>query len=236
MIKESRMSHLIKVFAISIFSIALAVNAQYKSEHGQDRYCNENIFKNKQNGIFIDIGANDGKRASNSWFFEKVLGWQGICFEPNPKVFERLVQERKCECINAAISDKEGVMEFRHVIGHCNLMSGLESKFDPRQIERIHRICPGQEIEILKVQCYLLNDFLEKHNYYYIDFLSLDTEGGELAILKTIDFDRYYIYTITVENNFAVKEFREFLESKGFQYLTRLHNDEVYINTHPYAK
>ena len=35
----------------------------------------------------------------------------------------------------------------------------------------------------------------------YIDFLSLDIEGGELDILKTIDFNTYSFGLLTIENN-----------------------------------
>ena len=52
----------------------------YKSQFGQDKFLNENIFKNKRNGVFIDIGAHDGITYSNSYVFEKQLDWTGICF------------------------------------------------------------------------------------------------------------------------------------------------------------
>ena len=45
----------------------------YSSQYGQDKYINETFFKGKQNGVFVDIGANDGVSLSNTVFFEKVL-------------------------------------------------------------------------------------------------------------------------------------------------------------------
>ena len=45
----------------------------YKSQFGQDRWLNETIFRNKQNGLFVDVGAHDGVTFSNSYFFEKHL-------------------------------------------------------------------------------------------------------------------------------------------------------------------
>jgi hypothetical protein len=35
----------------------------------------------------LEIGAFDGLTMSNTCFFEKELGWKGICVEPNPDTF-----------------------------------------------------------------------------------------------------------------------------------------------------
>ena len=42
---------------------------EYYSQYGQDKFLTEFLFKNKKNGIFVDIGANDGISFSNSYFF-----------------------------------------------------------------------------------------------------------------------------------------------------------------------
>ena len=57
----------------------------YYSQLGQDRFLNENYFKNKLTGTFVDIGAHDGNTYSNSKFFEN-LGWSGLCVEPIPNI------------------------------------------------------------------------------------------------------------------------------------------------------
>jgi hypothetical protein len=46
-------------------------------------------IKDKENGVFVDIGAHDGETDSNSLFFEN-LGWKGFCIEPNPEMFNKL--------------------------------------------------------------------------------------------------------------------------------------------------
>ena len=62
---------MIPAYALILTSLfALAAN-DYKSQAGQDTYCNEIFFNNKRNGVFIDIGAHDGISFSNSWYFEK---------------------------------------------------------------------------------------------------------------------------------------------------------------------
>jgi hypothetical protein len=60
---------------------------------------------------------------------------------------------------------------------------------------------------------------LERHSApREIDYLSIDTEGSELAILEAFDFDRYVIRCITCEHNFRPDRQRtqDLLESKGY--------------------
>lgn len=232
------MNTYVKFFALTLLSAGISINADiddhYQSQYGQDKYFNENFFKNKKGGVFIDIGAHDGKSLSNTWFFEKTLDWQGICFEPMPAVYDLLVRNRKCICIKGAVSETKGLKEFRQNHGpSTEMLSGLQSKYDPRHVQRIEaeNAAYGGSSEIIMVNCYLLNDILEKYHFDYVDFLSIDTEGGELDILKSIDFTKVYIYGITVENNYDSTEIREFLESKGFRFVETIHIDEVYINT-----
>ena len=62
------------------------------SQFNQDKFIFENFFPVKSDGVFVDIGAHDGITLSNTWFFENYLGWTGYCFEPNPSLFAKLVE------------------------------------------------------------------------------------------------------------------------------------------------
>jgi len=48
-------------------------------------------FKGKKDGYFVDIGAFDGITISNTYALEKI-GWKGICVEPVPEIYERLIK------------------------------------------------------------------------------------------------------------------------------------------------
>ena len=100
----------------------------YHSQFKQDQFINENFFKNKINGFFVDIGAHDGKTFSNSLFFEG-LGWNGVCVEPNPKIFKSLKNNRKCKCFEVAISDKIGKSSFFQITSDIDMLSGLTDEF-----------------------------------------------------------------------------------------------------------
>lgn len=205
----------------------------YYSQIGQDKYLNENFFHNKKKGVFIDIGAYDGITHSNTYFFEKELGWTGICFEPIPRLYEKLRKNRNCRCVNACVANAKGTVDFLFVDGVPEMLSGMLQTYDARQFERVkyETAHDGGTYYSIKLPSVTFNDVLAENGITYIDFLSLDTEGSELMILQSIDFNKVTIYAISVENNFGESKIRELLESKGFQYITRLaKQDEVYIN------
>ena len=65
-------------------------------------------------------------------------------------------------------------------------------------------------------------------NTKIIDYLSIDTEGNELSILQTIDFNKYDIRVMTIENNKHDNRFVEFFSDKPYDLVARLGCDEVY--------
>lgn len=203
----------------------------YYSQLGQDRYLNGNYFKNKVNGVFVDVGAHDGKTYSNSKFFED-LGWSGLCIEPIPSIFNQLKENRKCICENYAVSDVEGEDEFLLVHGYAEMLSGLAKEYDPMHLDRIKGEINhyGGSKEIIKINTLKLQTLLDKHNINSVDFLSVDTEGNELKVLKSIDFTKTKIFSVSIENNYKDKSINEFLSNVGFEYVTNLDVDEIYIN------
>lgn len=224
---------MLKVFLLLTCAIfcSFAEGSQYYSQYQQDKWVNENIFKNKINGIFIDIGAHDGKTINNTYFFEKELNWNGICIEPIPDIFQKLQLNRNCICIQGGIADKEEVKDFLRIYGPIEMLSGFLEKYDPRHLERVQREIKlfGGHYEILNVQTYNINKILDQNNLFSIDFLSLDTEGGEFEILKSIDFDRFHIQVIAIENNYKEDDFLTFLTTKGYHRIINLGCDEIYV-------
>lgn len=220
---------LVAIFTVGASPSLFCADLQFYSQCGQDKYVFENFFKDKKGGVFVDIGANDGVTYSNTLFFEKNLGWTGICIEPIPTVFEKLKANRKSKCIQGCISDKPGVTQFLWLNGPSEMLSGIYENLDPRHLQRINREVNqlGGSIETLQVKCYKLNDLLLDNNIKFVDYMSIDTEGGELEILKSIDFSSIDIDVIDVENNYASPEFKIFLESKGYKLMVG-GQDEIY--------
>ena len=216
-----------------LFCISCALHAfAYQSQCGQDRFVHENYFFFFKNGIFVDIGAHDGISLNNTYFFEKEMGWTGICIEPIPEIFERLKANRNAVCIQGCVSDQVGNKKFLQISGPVEMLSGLVDKYDPRHLKRIDRelLGEGGYSEIIDVKCYLLNELLEEQGIDHVNFLSLDTEGGEFEILSSIDFSRVKIDVITVENNYNDPRFIYLLSKNGFRFVTSLEQDMIFVN------
>lgn len=59
--------------------------------------------------------------------------------------------------------------------------------------------------------------------------MSIDTEGNEFQILKSIDFNHLPIKVIVVENNYSQPEISDFLSKFNYKRIIRLSCDEIYI-------
>ncbi len=212
---------------------AYAENYQFFSQYEQDLYVYETFFKDKKNGVFIDIGAHDGISLSNTYFFEKFLGWQGICIEPIPEVFAQLQSNRQCLCLQGCIYDKSETVQFLRVHGYPEMLSGIIETYNPYHFQRIEREVQymGGSLEIIEVKCYPLTKLLLDQGLTHIDYLSIDTEGGEMGILQSIDFSQIDIDVIDIENNYG-EPFQQLLESFGYKKAPyRSHSespDEIY--------
>jgi hypothetical protein len=56
----------------------------FHSQYSQDEFLERNYFKGKQHGVYVDLGAYNPTELSNTAYFDKCRGWQGICVDANP--------------------------------------------------------------------------------------------------------------------------------------------------------
>ena len=198
---------------------------------GQDIYI-AGLLGRPDHGTFVDIGANDGMTISNTLYFEKELGWNGLAIEPIPGAYEKLKSNRSCRTLNACISDREGTAEFLEVEGRAQMLSGLVTKYDKQHLRRINRSIKrlGGSIKKTEVECMRIGTALSRFKINRIDFLSLDTEGGELDILRDIDFNAVPVRAISVENNYFTFAIRDYLSTHGFKHMGTIGVDEIYLN------
>lgn len=207
------------------------INEQYKqySQDGQDIYLQNTFFKDKTDGFYVDIGAHDGISLSNTYIYEK-LGWSGICIEPLPEIYNLLTLNRSCKCINGVVSDiNTPYVDFCYIKGAPEMLSGIIENYTEKHKLRIIEECKarGSSKQKIKVKNY---NFSEVINNVNINFLDIDTEGNELNILKTVDYNKYNIQVIAAEDNIGTGELQSFLISKGFNYITRVGGDCIFYN------
>jgi FkbM family methyltransferase len=203
---------------------------RFFSQLGQDRYVFENYFKGKRDGVFVDIGAYDGETLSNTLFFERYLGWSGICIEPLPAAFQKLSSLRKVTCLNCCVSDYEGESDFLDVDVKIDekMLSGLVENYDPRHVTRIDGVAHRKNI--IKTKVTTLPAILRPRGIKKIDYCSIDTEGSELKILQSIDFKEFEISVLSIENNYGDANIRSTMEQNGYVLAGAFEGyDELYV-------
>ncbi|NCU04926.1 MAG: FkbM family methyltransferase [Chitinophagaceae bacterium] len=202
----------------------------YFSQYEQDKFLNTVVFNNKTGGVFIDIGAHDGITFSNSFFFENEKKYSGFCVEPNPIVFERLNANRVSNKLNACIGTSVGKAKFLAVSGYGEMLSGLLDFYTSEHLERVDLIIKenGGEKKIIEVDVVTF-DFLSEKINGEVDFCSIDTEGNELSILTTLNFNNISIKCFTIENNYNDTRIVKLLEDNGYIKIYNLGCDQVFV-------
>ena len=162
------------------------------SMYGEDLFIN-NYFKNKKNGIYLDVGAYHPLDGNNTYLLYKKKNWHGINIDVNPLSIELFQKARKFDVnINTAVSNKKGfvTLYFRKKINMLNTLS--------KKIARIHFRNGFKEKNI---KSNTLNNILDQTRYRNkkIDFFNLDVEGHELDILESLNFKKYQPTLICVE-------------------------------------
>ena len=157
------------------------------------------FYERKTGGFFVDVGAYDGVKFSNTLLLEKDFEWNGICIEPGKRFFQRLTENRTATCIEKAVFDKSDLeldfLDCGDDDENGSMLSGLITKtICNRTISSFK--------ETYKVKTKTLTDILKENNApKFIEYLSIDVEGAEPNVLRSIDFKEYTFGYISVEFN-----------------------------------
>ena len=179
-----------------------------KSQNGQDLFAlMSNNFK--MGGTFIEFGAYDGVIFSNTHLLEKKYSWNGILIDPIPNHYVKMKINRKCKVINAAVVPKSE----HEVIIEATPASDLSKLVTKRNyLRKVH-----------KVKAFTLSEIFEKHlTTNVLDFLSIDIEGKDFEVLKSIDFSKFQINAICIEHN----------NRKDSDQIIKYMNDKGYLNVY----
>ena len=189
------------------------------------------FFNYAENLFFVDVGANDGATWSNSLSLEINYNWDGICIEPHPKAYERLLDHRKCKCLNVAVSDKDEEIFFMVIEGKAEMLSGLVKDYHPDHKNRIIRETSANNDKVYKekILSKTLKTIFEENNIKNVDYLSIDTEGSELSILTGIDFNNVDIKLISLEVNYEIESVHEYMNKLGYKFLNKICADAFYV-------
>jgi len=150
------------------------------SQGWQDWYIYHNYFKDRDwgEGVYMDFGTNDPLTISNTAFFDKCLGWKGVCIEMNPKYHAAIRNKRGCSLVDTCVLGKETE------VGFTDAGTSSEVKEDGKGMT-----------------CTTLAKVFEQHEIKHVDFVSIDIEGAEADTLRCLDMSRYDVGLWLVETN-----------------------------------
>ncbi|HVR01030.1 MAG TPA: FkbM family methyltransferase [Polyangia bacterium] len=149
---------------------------------------------------YLDIGAFDPVFDSNTFAFYEA-GGHGVLVEPNPSKIDRLKSVRpRDKTLNVGVGlSAEPTTGDYYVIGGTS--GGLLNTFSKEDAEDVQTKSHGQFVieKVLKLPLVNINMLMREQFAGAPNFLSIDTEGLDFGILKTMDFDRYRPDVICVE-------------------------------------
>ena len=240
--------NILKNVALSIFGIELAGNLgrwrKYKKRYKTGYFARFGVDKKLErllphrNGFYVELGANDGALASNSYYFELKKGWKGILIEPAPNLYLSCVKRRGenndifCNaCVPFDFEDEFVKMKYSDsmtISDNLDLDIGNKEEF----IESGNKnLLPGEKTFEFGAKSATLNSLLEQASApSVIDFLSLDVEGAELAVLKGVDFTQFQFKFMLIECR-DINNLKVFLEPFGYKLQEKVsHHDYLFAS------
>jgi FkbM family methyltransferase len=167
---------------------------------------------------YLDVGANDPVRLSNTYYLYKA-GHRGVLVEPNSVHCERLREVRPGDTVLEAGIGVTAEKEADYYVLTYDGLNTFSKEEAHHQVEG-----SGGKIAIrrvIKVPMLDINDVMARHFRGAPAFLSVDTEGMDLAILRSIDYGRFRPAILCAETlvsgtRTARPEIPEFLATRGY--------------------
>lgn len=156
----------------------------------------DKLLGRKRNGFFIEAGALDGEEHSNTLLFELQRNYTGLLIEPSLDYSKMLTRNRKVTSVNACLATKNvpHVVEFLSY----NAIGGIKGEVKGWASKDVEA-----NAKLIKVLCLPFISILHAIENPSVDYFSLDIEGVELDVLKTIPWNKVdiKIFSIEVEAN-----------------------------------
>lgn len=171
-----------------------------RSRFHEDKIIYDTFFKNMAlpsspeyesplpKGTYVELGAFDGREESNTMFFDRCLGWDGLLIEAQSQSYEKVIENRP-NAVKLSYSPT------------CKEEDQVASFYDyplsNNGIEDVALSYKGKSA--IKVPCGPLTSVLLDVFGGAVSFLSLDVEGAESMVLDTVDFTKLRIDIVMVE-------------------------------------
>lgn len=163
------------------------------SQNGEDLVIHK-LLGNKKRGFYVDVGANDPVRFSNTQHFYRI-GWRGINIEPNFNCFIKIKNARKRDLnLNFGIGGKRSKIMFYQFNFHT--LSTFSKKEALLYQKQGYKLDKTKKIKVEKLS-YVFKTLLKNRK---IDFMSVDTEGFDKVVLLSNDWKKYRPRVLCIES------------------------------------
>jgi FkbM family methyltransferase len=193
------------------------------------------LHKRLDNGFYIDVGAFDPVKCSNTALLHLFRGWRGVNIDANPDAIRMFDAQRPKDFnILAAVSDEESNLEYVR-FNHPGL-----NTLDPAMAQRQTREgTPFKITDRLQMRTRRLKDILDGLGGIpeKIDFMNVDCEGFDLRVLQSNDWERYKPFVIAIEahglklEKLATDPVHNFLHEKGYRLVSHAFVTSIYMNS-----
>lgn len=219
----------LKIYGLRRFVVFAFMELKYRlitqlvygsySQNGEDVMLDQ-LLGYKKTGLYIDIGANDPHRFSNTKRFYK-KGWTGINVEPDPTNYQKLIRDRvKDVNLNIGIGDVESRLSFY--------------KFFPDTLSTFSKIDADKYVSqgyllrnVVKVNVEKLETLFIKYcAKRVVDFITIDTEGFDMHVLRGNDWSKFRPAFICIESK----------EHESLGNTDKSNNQELFMNNVGYEK
>jgi FkbM family methyltransferase len=204
------------------------VNLAY-SQDGEDMVLRR-LFERQPRGFYVEVGAHHPYRFSNTCYFYR-RGWTGINIDPNPDAIMAFRRDRPSDInVCVGVSDVPGKLSF-HFFSEPAL-----NTFDADLAAERAKLPGYRLLETRDIPVKRLDGLLAEHlpPGRKIDFLSIDVEGMDLAVLRSNDWQRYRPAILLVEAHERTAAAIEsdpinaFVVAAGFQLIAKTLNTLIY--------
>lgn len=203
----------------------------FYSQEGEDVILRR-LFGNKKNGFYIDVGAHHPKRFSNTYLFYK-QGWSGINIDAMPNSMKLFRKYRPRDInIEKPISDKKETLTY--YMFNEPALNGFSKQLSDSRSKKDYKLISTCELETAT-----LNEILERYLLpeKTIDFLSIDVEGLDLCVIKSLDINRYKPKVILIEilgttiDKLDNDETSKYLSDFGYKAVAKTCNTVIFENS-----
>jgi len=169
-----------------------------RHSYAVEEWAIRDFFRDKRDGVFVDVGANHYKIASNTYYLETALHWSGIAVEPLTQFEADYKTHRPRTRFRAFfVGDVSNEAAKLYVLDKNTLVSSADRLFTEKQ---------GKAPQAVEVATITLNDLLDSEGVKTFDLLSLDIELWEPKALAGFDIDRFQPQLVCVEAHPQVRQ------------------------------